>query len=379
MNNLAVSYAALGRHAEALKLHEETLALRKARLGPDHPDTLASMSNLAISYEDLGRPPRPSSSARRRWRCEGQARPRPPRHAREHEQPGQQLRRPRPARRGPQAPRGDAGAGKARLGPDHPDTLVSMTTSPSATLRSAGTPRPSSSTKRRWRLRKAKLGPDHPDTLWSMHNLANIYADLGRHAEALKLREETLAVRKAKLGPDHPDTLWSMNDLAGSYGVAGRHAEALKLARRDPGPSARAEFWPDHPETLWSMHHLATSYAAVGRHAEALKLREETLALRKAKFGPDRPSTLWSMNDLVDSYLWLPVRTRGAVAPEGMFHRQAEGHAALPEGRRVAGLVRAGQGARRHPAADPRERQGDRRRRTAERDGQGVQFSPLRR
>ena len=49
MNNLAISYADLGRHAEALKLHEETLALRKAKLGPDHPDTLSSMNNLATA------------------------------------------------------------------------------------------------------------------------------------------------------------------------------------------------------------------------------------------------------------------------------------------------------------------------------------------
>jgi tetratricopeptide (TPR) repeat protein len=55
MGNLALSYAALGRHAEALKFHEETLALMKATLGPDHPDTLRSMGNLALSYAALGR------------------------------------------------------------------------------------------------------------------------------------------------------------------------------------------------------------------------------------------------------------------------------------------------------------------------------------
>ena len=55
MNNLANGYSALGRHAEALKLREETLALRKAKLGPDHPDTLTSMNNLANSYPALGR------------------------------------------------------------------------------------------------------------------------------------------------------------------------------------------------------------------------------------------------------------------------------------------------------------------------------------
>ena len=56
MHNLAISYAALGRHAEALKLREETLALRKAKLGPDHPDTLNTMIGVAQSLVALDRP-----------------------------------------------------------------------------------------------------------------------------------------------------------------------------------------------------------------------------------------------------------------------------------------------------------------------------------
>ena len=87
MNNLARSYAALGRDAEALKLNEETLTLRKAKLGPDHPDTLMSMNNLAMSYAALGR-----QAAALKLHEETLA-----------------LR-------------------KAKLGPDHPDTLSSMCT-----------------------------------------------------------------------------------------------------------------------------------------------------------------------------------------------------------------------------------------------------------
>jgi hypothetical protein len=49
MNNVADSYAALGRDADALKLREETFALRRAKLGADHPDTLITMSELAES------------------------------------------------------------------------------------------------------------------------------------------------------------------------------------------------------------------------------------------------------------------------------------------------------------------------------------------
>ena len=107
---LANSYHDLGRHAEALKLREETLALMKAKLGPDHPDTLRSMNNL-----------------------------------------GQQLRRPRPARRGRQAQRRDAGPDEGQARPRSPrDAREHDATWPTATALSAGAPRPSSSTKRRW-------------------------------------------------------------------------------------------------------------------------------------------------------------------------------------------------------------------------------------
>lgn len=55
MSNLALSYAALNRPADALQLREEVLAIRKRVLPPDHPDTLKSMVNLANSLIRLDR------------------------------------------------------------------------------------------------------------------------------------------------------------------------------------------------------------------------------------------------------------------------------------------------------------------------------------
>jgi eukaryotic-like serine/threonine-protein kinase len=219
MNNLAVSYSGLGRYADALMLHEQTLTLRKAKLGPDHPDTLSSMMNVATSYARLGR-----------------------------EADALMLRE---------------------------QTLA---------------------------LRKAKLGPDHPDTLWSMNYLANSYLNLGRYPDAVKLNEETLALRKAKLGPDHPDTLRSMSDLAASYSALGSHAAAIKL-QKETLALRKAKLGPDHPDTLWTMHNLAMGYSAFGRYADALKLFEETLMLKKAKLGPNHRDTLTGMNDMA----WLLV------------------------------------------------------------------------
>jgi tetratricopeptide (TPR) repeat protein len=159
-------------------------------------------------------------------------------------------------------------------------------------------------------LQKAKLGPDHPDTLGGMNNLANSYAALGRHADALNLDEETLALMKAKLGPDHPRTLRSMNNLANSYADLGRVADARKV-REQTLALQKAKLGPDHPDTLMSMHNLANSYAALGRYADARTLQETTLALRKARLGPNHPDTLISMWGLAESFLKLD---RGAEA-----------------------------------------------------------------
>jgi len=166
MNQLANSYADAGRMEESLKLREETLAVRKSKLGPDHPDTLRSMNNLAVSYVTAGRM-----------------------------QEALKL---------------------------HEEVLE---------------------------LRRSKLGPDHPDTLSSMNNLALSYDSLGRHAEALKLHEDALTLKTAKLGPNHPSTLASMNTLAWLLGQASDvksrdPARALELARKvvELSPQS-ADYW----------------------------------------------------------------------------------------------------------------------------------------
>ena len=305
MNNLASFYAKAGRSNEALALREETLRLRKAQLGPDHPDTLQSMSNLAVSYEDVGR--NDEALALREKTL--------------------QLM-------------------KARLGPDHPSTLQAMNNLASSyavagrteealklteetyrllrdkfgpdhpiTLRSknnvaicytaAGHPEEAIAINEEiLEIMETKLGPDHPSTLFCMNSLAVAYQEAGRIEDALALHEKNFRLLKAKLGPDHPDTLISMNNLSMSYATAGRVEEALAL-REETFRLMKARRGPDHPDTLSSMHHLAVSYASVGRIEEAVKLREETLRLQKSRLGPDHPDTLLNMNSLADLYMRL--------------------------------------------------------------------------
>ena len=52
---LAATDFHLGRSTEALKLYEECLEITKRVLGPEHPDTLQSMDELAATYNSLRR------------------------------------------------------------------------------------------------------------------------------------------------------------------------------------------------------------------------------------------------------------------------------------------------------------------------------------
>ena len=145
-----------------MPLYVKARETRKALLGADHPDTLESMNNLAMGYRDAGISTWPCRFRGHAQAQESQARPRPPRHAHQHEQPGPGLPGRRQARPGPAAARGDAQA------------------------------------------QKAKLGPDHPDTLSSMNNLASGYQAAGKLDQALPLYEETLKLERPSSAPTTP-------------------------------------------------------------------------------------------------------------------------------------------------------------------------------
>ncbi len=260
MNDLAVSYAAAGQHERALKLREETLALRKAKLGPDHRDTLRSMDSLASSYYYTGQ-----------------------------------------YQRGLKLHEETLALQKVKLGPDHPGTLGSMNNLASSYANAGQHERATQLFEETLALERAKLGPDHPLTLTSMANLAACYDDTGQYARALKLREETFRLEKAKLGPDHPLTLSSMGSLASSYAASRQYERALKL-REETLALQKVKLGPDHPDTLRSMDNLANSYSETGQRERAMKLREGTLALLKAKLGPDHRETFTSMDNLASSY-----------------------------------------------------------------------------
>ena len=187
-NTLGISLLGLGDPGQAIILFEKARATWTAKLGSDHPDTLASMNNLALGYLSAGKLDLALPLLEETLKLK-----------------------------------------KAKQGTDHSDTLASMNNLATGYLSAGKLDLALPLLEETQKLRKAKHGADHPDTLMSMHNLAAGYRVAGKLDLALPLSEETLKLRKAKLGADHPDTLMSMNNLAAGYRVAGKLDLALPL------------------------------------------------------------------------------------------------------------------------------------------------------
>ena len=302
MNNLAVAYVDAGQLDWALPLYEQTLELRKAKLGPDHPNTLDSMNNLASGYQAAGQLDRALPLLEQTLELK-KAKLRPDHtdtltsmnNLAEGYRAAGQLDRALPLLKQ------TLELSKAKLGPDHPQTLGSMNNLADGYLAANQLDKALPLFEQALELRKAKLGPDHPDTLTSMNNLADGYRANGQLDKALPLFEQTAELIKAKLGPDHPLTLTSMNNLAGGYYVAGQLDRALPLYEQTL-ELRKAKLGPDHPDTLTSMNNLAQGYRAAGQLDKAVPLYEQTLELMKAKLGPDHPNTLSSMSHLAEGY-----------------------------------------------------------------------------
>jgi tetratricopeptide (TPR) repeat protein len=151
------------------------------------------------------------------------------------------------------------------------------------------------------RTRQARLGPGHPDTLISMNRLATGYKDAGRLDLALPLLQKTLDLAKTKLGPDDPVTLVTMSNLALVHQVAKEFDKALPLYR-EALKLMKAKLPPGYPSTLTTMNNLAMCYQEAGKLELALPLLKETLKLTEAELGHVHPNTLGSMNNLAVAY-----------------------------------------------------------------------------
>lgn len=300
-SNIAVALGDQGSYKQSEEEHKKVLEARKRTQGNEHPDTIASRSNLAV------------------MRCRQG-------HANEAEKEHRQILEMR----------------QRVLGPEHPSTLESMNLL-AVSLGDQGKNLESQREhERALEIRQRVLGPKHPDTLATQGNLVAVMSNLGKNSEAeAKCREilpsyievfgdddgETLemkshlavcvgnqnknraaeighrnvfSARQKLLGDLHPSTLLSQSNLAAAIGNQGRNAESESIHRAVLEKRTKA-LGPEHPNTIETRRLLTVAVSNQGRYAEAEVGFREILALSEKAVGPDHPDTLAVWKDLATS------------------------------------------------------------------------------
>ncbi len=256
INNLAITYKALGWFEAAEPLYEKRIRYCEKTHGPSHPITLKSVGDLALLYESLGRP--------------GEAEP-----------IFKEV-----------LTRSETAHGK-----ENPSTMNAMTNLAMLFGKQGRYAEAEPLFLGAHQISEKLKGRDHPITLGILNNLAGLYNTMGRYAKAEPLFETAAQRAEKALGRTHPYTQNFKSNLAGVYVKQGRHAEAeplLKEVARVYTETAGKE----HPYTLGALNNLAHLYITMDRYEEAAPLAEEVFQIHKKNLGPSNPHTLKSMNNL---------------------------------------------------------------------------------
>src|SRR5262249_43427583 len=129
----------------------------------------------------------------------------------------------------------------------------------------------------------AHLGPDHPDTLLTINNLASGYWRTKRLDESVPLFEDLLKRKEARFGRQHLETQITVANLGINYKDSGRRNEAIPLLEEAYHVS------DTFPDLRWVGGPLLDAYAKAGRPAEVEKLAPEYVAVVRKTTPKDSP------------------------------------------------------------------------------------------
>ena len=238
-----------GHTIEARAMLEESRELRLENLGPEHLDTLITLSQLSSTYNKL----RESDQA--------------------YELQIYVLE-----------------ITKRKLGYSHWLTLRAMSRLAN-TYNDKGDHVQAKELQRQClELMERELGPLDRNTLTELANLTYTYTRLKQWRDAEELGLKTLDLRTKILGPTHPDTLTAMASLAWIYREQRRWKESEQLEWKTLKHRIDV-LGPDNPKTLTTRFSLARLYANQEHWREAIDMQQQAVESYQRTLGPDHPDT----------------------------------------------------------------------------------------
>jgi len=330
--HLGALYRDEGRDAEAETLLRESLVLRRAALGEDHPDARAALRALAALHAVGGRLHEARQDyetlARLCARSSGAEHP---------ETLGARSRLARVLGRLGEGERALAlheqvvAACERAFGPLHPATLGSLEDL-AATLRDGQEyARAQLLLERVLDGRRRLQGLEHEDTLRSGQRLACLLGEMGDLGNARRLLESVLRARERQDGPDAAPTLRARAALADVYAAQGDVAAVRRIQDQQPVTGERSlaseaqagEGLPPHPASDSLQHQLAQLQTLIDSDSP-----REARALADSL----RPSVL-------NPGVAHPLRKRGAEMIKRVYQQDGDKDALLSWAEDVVALL----------------------------------------
>jgi tetratricopeptide (TPR) repeat protein len=246
----------IGRRDLALPHAQRALEIRRKQLGPDDPESLTSLNNLASVLEKLGKVSEAESL---------------------YKEALDRRRR--------------------LLGEDHAKTLLSLNNYAHVLWLLGRYDEAEPLYREALARRRRLLGEDDIDTVMSLNNYASVLESMGRAEEAEPLYRQALDQYRRLQGEDHPQTMTALSNYGAVLATLDRHIEAAELHKQVLDRRRRV-LGDDHPDTIWSMDQCAVSLMGLDRTADAEPLIYESLRRRQARHGDDYPLTYMSLNNL---------------------------------------------------------------------------------
>jgi tetratricopeptide (TPR) repeat protein len=264
--------------ARAMELQEKLLALRVAKQGADHWETIDEKWSL----DGLKKLTASSPKQRKGYRDALWNDPEPAAEAKGNLIEVEKRRR--------EALRQRA----LILGEDHPETGTSHGNVALNLQYQARYTEARSAFQKALEIHQRVLKEDHPETAASYHKFADLLLALGEYKQADDYLRSAHEIRRRILGPLHPDTLQTLEGRSKLLHEAGRYQECRSLLQ-SVLEIRKAAYGENDVRTSHSYQNLGIILGSEGQYAEASVWLEKALAIR-LKHAQQDPS------DLADTY-----------------------------------------------------------------------------
>jgi tetratricopeptide (TPR) repeat protein len=239
--NVAKYLQGVARYSEAEPLLQRSLAIYEKTVGPDHPDTSATLHELARLYQAQGRYSEAEPLLQRSLAIK-----------------------------------------EKTVGPDHPDTSATLHVLARLYQAQGRYSEAEPLLQRSLAIYEKTVGPDHPSTSATLGVLASLYQAQGRYSEAEPLLQRSLAIYEKTVAPDHPRMGQSL-DLVALIALDKGDIEGAEEAAEQALAVRTAKLPVDHPDIAQSRWTLARVRLAQGREGDARSLLLQAIETLQAK------------------------------------------------------------------------------------------------